>query len=467
MKKLLILNFCFLMIFSSLTAQTLSPEEMKEDLRIFRDGLEQFHPELYRFTNQEVIDDQFQEIERNLTKPLSQQDFYKMLRPVLAKLKDGHIKWIVKGKDQHYAFYEENLFPAKLYFEEHKVFTLSHFSKENIPSLAEVITINGMPIKEVKKQLIENLTYGDGESLGGKYYQLNRYFSAYFATEFGVSDTYTIELKVNEEVKKWSGKGVSRTEIEQSFPESSSPFSFNLPNGWTGILKIERFFSMPGEPDLEKFLKNSFESLAAQGISNLILDLRGNEGGVEKMGVELYKYLAVADFRYYDHITTKPNQKVDFENSTSKLFRIANTFSKEENGVHYFTKGPGLKLEKPHKLAFKGKVLLLLDGQSFSVTTEFASRAKSDERVYILGEETAGGAEGDNSGFFTIITLPHSKIDLGVPRMGFHMADFNKSMNPNRGILPDEKIIPSAYDIISGNDPVMEKALKLAVQPQN
>lgn len=467
MKKLLISNIYFLLIFSRLCAQTLSPDDIKEDLRIFREGLEKFHPELYRYTDQKVIDFQFQELESNLVSPLSQQNFYNQLRPLLATIKDGHIKWIVKGKDQHYGFHEDHLFPVKLYFEENKVFTLTHYSGEDIPSLAEILDINGIPIQQVKDQMMSKLMFGDGESLGGKYYQLNRYFSAYFATEFGVSDTYTINLEDGGIIKKWSGKGVSRTEIEKIFAQEQSPFSFTMPNGWTGILKISRFFSLAKEPDLKKFLGNSFESLEKHGISNLILDLRGNEGGNERIGVELYKYLALADFRYYDHITTKPNQKVDFESATSKLFRLANSFSKEENGIHYFTKSPGLKKEKPHKSAFKGNVILLLDGQSFSVTTEFASRAKSDGRVYIIGEETAGGADGNNSGFFTIITLPHSQIDLGVPRMGFHMADLNQRINPNRGILPDEQIIPTALDIHSGYDPVMERAFQLVQQQNN
>ncbi|MEN2281472.1 S41 family peptidase [Algoriphagus sp. SE2] len=306
------------------------------------------------------------------------------------------------------------------------------------------------------------MTYGDGESLGGKYYELNRFFSAYYATEYGISDSYRVDWIVNGTQQTWEGKGISKTEIEKTYPASQDPFSFKKVNDRTAVLKIDRFFSMKGEPDLKKFFKSSFTTLSEEGISNLILDLRGNERGNEKLGIELYKYLALKPFHYYRYLSTRPNSSVDFDHHTSKIFRIANSFSKEKDGIYQFVKGSGLKLEEPHPLAFKGKVVLLLDGQSFSVTTEFASKAQSDQRVFIIGEETAGGAEGNSSGFFSIVTLPHSKIDLGIPRIGFHMADLGENIDQNRGILPDEEIRPSALVILHQKDPVMERALQLS-----
>lgn len=422
---------------------------------------------MYRFSSPEVFESQFEHIENALQNPMSQQDFYKLLRPVLVSLKDGHIKWIVQGKDQHYAFFEENLFPVQLYFEGEKVFSIRHFSGENIPQLAEVISINNQPIQSVKNQLLSVLTFGDGESQSGKYYQLNRYFPAYYSTEYGVSETYTLEWKVNGKIEKWTGKGISREEIEKHFTQTELPFSFKIINGWTAIMKINRFYSMPDEMDFSKFLKNSFENLKSQGISNLILDLRGNEGGSEKLGIELYGYLALDKFRYYDYLSTRPNQKVDFPHYTSKIFRLANSLSKEKDGVYQTTLGPGRKTKKPNRLAFQGNVILLLDGQSFSVTTELASRAQSDGRVTILGQETAGGSGGNSSGFFTITTLPNSKIDLGIPRIGFHMADLSDKTDPKRGVMPQESIIPSAENILYGADPVMERALQKVVKPQN
>lgn len=464
MKKLLTLLLGLEVLLPFCQAQTIQPIQLREDLAIFRDALERFHPEMYRYTEASSFDRIFSGIESQLHQPMNQVEFYKTMMPAVAALKDGHLKWIIQGEDQHYGVFESDLFPLNLYFEEEKAKVLGHFGGENVPVLAEVLSINGRPIASIQESIWKSLTFGDGASEGGKRYQLNRFFSAQYALQFGVSNLYEVELVHQGKRLIWNGKGVEKNQIEANYPSKDQPLSFRMTNGWTGIMKINRFFSYKGEPDFKQFLKNSFKSLENEGISNLILDLRGNEGGNEKLGIELYKYLALDAFDYYDFVTSKPNQKVDFEHSTSKIFRMANSFSKEKDGKYLFTKAP-YKTEKPYKNAFKGNLIILIDGQSFSVTTEFASRAKSDRRATFVGVETAGGAEVNSSGFFSIITLPHSKIDLGVPRLGFHMADLDPKMDKSRGIIPDVIMAPSAEDLLSGKDPVMEKALQLVKKP--
>ncbi|MBC6367862.1 S41 family peptidase [Algoriphagus sp. AK58] len=465
MKKLLTLLLGLQALLPFSQAQTLKPEQMKEDFEIFLDALQRFHPEMYRYTDSADFKAIFSGIESKLDEPLNQVEFYKTMLPAVSALKDGHLKWIIQGEDQHYGAFESDLFPLKLYFEENKVKVLAHFSGESVPVLAEVVRINGTPIATIKETIWSRLTFGDGDSEGGKKYQLNRYFPAYYALEYGLPDLYRVELIHEGKSLTWEGKGVNKSQIEAGYPQEDTPFSFRLTNGWTGVLKINRFFSYKHEPDFKQFLKNSFNSLQEENICNLILDLRGNEGGFEKLGIELYRYLAQDEFEYYDFVSTRENQKTAYPSHTSKIFRILNSFSKERNGSVRFTKAHGLKTYQPYKNRFNGNLIVLLDGQSFSVTTEFASRVQADGRAHFVGEETAGGAEVNSSGFFTIVTLPNSKIDLGIPRLGFHMANLNPQMPKNRGIVPNHTVIPVAEDLHSGKDPVMEKALELVVRP--
>ncbi|MEB2785804.1 S41 family peptidase [Algoriphagus persicinus] len=443
MKKLLTLMLGLQAVLSGIFAQTISPEQMKEDLGIFRNGLERFHPEMYRYTDADSFSKIFDRIESQLDHPMNQWEFYKMMRPAVSAIKDGHVKWIMQGKDQHYG----------------------HFGDESAPTLAEVQSINGKPITQIKAELMKSMTFGDGNSEGGKNHQLNRFFSAFFALEYGVENAYEVALLDQGKAVAWTGKGVEKFQIEADYITEDAPFNFRMTNGWTGIMKINRFFSYKHEPNFKQFLKNSFESLNDANISNLILDLRGNEGGFEKLGIELYRYLAQDEFEYYDFVSTKKNQKSAYPSYTSKIFRMLNSFSKEKNGILRFTKAPGLKTYKPYKNAFNGNLILLLDGQSFSVTTEFASRVMADGRARFIGEETAGETEVNSSGFFTIITLPNSKIDLGIPRLGFHMANHKSSTPKDGGILPEHEIIPTAEALLNKKDLVMEKALELVKRP--
>lgn len=460
MKKMLLLGIGLVWSSLSLFSQTLSPQQVQADLKVFRESLEAFHPELYRYQTWEDFLQQLNVLETGIKQPLSQREFYQKMLPLLGSIKDGHLKWIVQGKDQYYPFFEDQLFPVQVHVDKDQVLVLRNLGNETLPALAKITSINGQSIQQILTTLMANSTFGDGDSQGGKYFQLNRYFSALYANHFGVSERYSIGLEVDGKHSIVEVEGVNKDQIESAFPSFQAPFSFEIKEKKIAVMTIHRFFTYPGEEDFKRFLKESFSKIKAQGIQKLVLDLRGNEGGNEKWGIELYRYLATAPFSYYEKVTSRPNQKLAFATRTSRLFKLANSFSKKKSNEFLFRFAPH-GLIKPYSSAFQGELVILLDGQSFSVTTEFASRVKADGRAKFVGEETAGGAALNSSGFFTIVTLPNSKIDLGIPRLGFHMANLPDSMNAKRGILPDLKAGLSAEDKLSGKDSVMQLAIDL------
>lgn len=461
MKRIFLVPLLLMLRVSSVFSQTFSPEQIQLDLKVFKESLETFHPELYRYQSQSDFSESFEKLSQKFQQPISQREFYQAMLPVISQVKDGHLKWIVRGQDQYYPFFEQDLFPLRLHIEEETVRVLHSFGQENVPTLLKVISIDGKPIQEIISILSDNLTFGDGWSQGGYFFQLNRYFSALYSNQFGVSKTYSVELETEGRRQILNLKGVSKAEIEKAFPVTSGPFSFEIrPQEQVGIMKIHRFFTFKGEPDFNRFLKESFQELQDQSVQKLILDLRGNEGGNEKFGIELYRYLALKPFRYYSKVSTQPNQNLEFEVHTSRIFRIANSFSKCDQGDCDFRFAPN-RLFKPTQNAFQGELIVLVDGQTFSVSTEFSARVKAGQRGRFLGTETAGSAAHNSSGFFSIVTLPNSKIDLGIPRLGFHMADLPSGLDTNRGILPDEKITPSPQEVLDGYDPVLKRALEL------
>lgn len=460
MKKMLLLVWGLAYSILPLFSQTLTPEQIQTDLKVFRQSLEAFHPELNRYQTREEFLQQLNALERGINHPLSQQEFYQKMLPIIGNIKDGHLKWIAQGKDQYYPFFEDQLFPVQVHVDREQVLVLRNLGKETLPELAKITSINGQAIEQILTTLMANSTFGDGDSEGGKYFQLNRYFSALYANQFGVAETYSIGMEVDGKHSVVQVEGVNKDRIESVFRSIQAPFSFEIKEEKIAIMTIHRFFTYPGEPDFKRFLKEGFSRIQAKGIQKFVLDLRGNEGGNEKWGIELYRYLAKTPFYYYENVTSRPNQKLTFETRTSRLFKIANSFSKKDSDEFLFRFAPH-GLTKPYSNAFQGELVVLLDGQSFSVTTEFASRVKADGRAKFIGEETAGGAALNSSGFFTIVTLPHSKIDLGIPRLGFHMANLPSGMDPRRGIIPDLKAGLTAEDKISGKDSVMQLAIDL------
>lgn len=434
-----------LMLFLSadLKGQSLSPDEMRSDLQVFRKALEAKHPEMYRYTSKDEFSDLFARTLDLLDSPMSLREFYVTMSPLVAALRCGHTKWLIPGKDMYYPFFETDLFPLDLYFHEDKAFVIGSFNGETVPSGGELISLNGESPGRVRDRLFTYLSFGDGYSQGGKYYQLNNFFPGIYSTVYGAMPAYDVEIKSGGVVSRFSLKGTGLEEIkayQKKGKAEEGPFRFEMLDSTTARLDIDRFFAYPGEENYHRFIRNAFREIGSKGITDLIIDLRGNEGGNENWGIELYRYIARQPFRYYDRITVRKKEKTDIKFRLPLKYRAASIFNIDSDGSGEFTLSRGLRTNKPFKNSYSGKTWLLLDGQSFSVATEFAAKAKSDERCTVVGSETSGGYSLNSSGFFTIVNLPNSGIELGIPLLGFHTAVVNKNNPPDRGVLPDHPV---------------------------
>ncbi len=457
----LLLLFCI-----QARGQLLTPIQLEADFDRFRTALQEAHPAPYRYTPKGTFDSLLAATQARLNRPMSQQEFYQVMTPPLVALHDGHIKWIVAGRDQHYPFHTDTLFPLKLYFLQDKAWIVGNYGKDTIPAGAEVRAINGQPMAAIIERLLAQGTFADGNTLNGKYEDLNHFFSGYYATfvdapanfdltyRFADADTTVRVAPVTlEAIKKYEGTLPTVAQNARiSFEDSTK----------TALLTIRRFWTEGDEPSYKKFLAQAFREIKARNCTSLILDLRDNEGGEEKYGIKLYEYLAQRPFRYYDRIRVRQKKALSFPAYTPKLYRILRGLVVKKRGEGYvFTAQRGLKTRKPERHAFAGKLYVLLNGGSFSVTTEFAARVHADRRGTFIGQETSGAYEGDNSGIFAITQLPNSKIDLGVPLFGFYMANLPADLEKGQGIRPDHPVIPSIEDVLTGRDPAMQHVRQL------
>lgn len=475
MKSILFTLILGLTLNVSLIAQTLTPEQLQTDFTRFRTALNEAHPEMYRYTPKPVFDSLFTATAAQLNRSMTQQEFYITMMPLLVALRDGHIKWIVAGKDEHYPFSTEKLFPLKLYFLNEKVWIVGDYGQSSVPEGAALMSINGKPVAEIVQTLLPSMTFADGNRIGGKLEDLNRYFSGYYATFLGAPDTFTVTYRMGTEEKTVTLPAVTekiiKAYVEAHKPAPQKPFRLTFTDKQTAVMTIEGFFTEGNGLKYKSFLQDAFREVRAKGIQNLVLDLRDNEGGEEPLGVLLYSYLARKPFRYYDYISVRQKKKYSFPAWTSKLYRMAKFIVVKKRGDGYvFTAQRGLKVTKPQKDAYLGKLYVLLNGNSFSVTTEFAARLHADRLsrpggATFIGQETGGGYKLNSSGIFTITQLPNSKIDLGIGMFGFHMANVANYPYTDRGIIPDHLVAPTADDMLKHHDRVMDFTLKLIQSP--
>lgn len=471
MKNKHLFYFLPLLFWANARGQLLTTSQLQADFDRFRIALQEAHPAPFRYTAKSTYDSLMAVTQSSLNHPMSQQEFYVAMAPLLVALRDGHIKWIVAGQDQHYPFHTDTLFPLKLYFLQNKAWVVGSYSQEPAPAGAEVLAIDGQPMAAIIEKLLANSIFADGTTSNGKYEDLNHFFSGYYATYFEAPANFEIKYRTADaettvRIAPVPLEAIRKYERAHQTADQEARLDFDE-STHTALLTIKRFWTGKDEPSYKKFLAQAFQQIKARNCNSLILDLRDNEGGEEKYGIKLYRYLAQRPFRYYDHISVRQKKALSFPAYTSKLYRMLRGLVVKKRGDGYqFTAQRGLKTQKPQRNAFGCKLYVLFNGGSFSVTTEFAARVHADRRGTFIGQETSGAYEGNNSGIFAITQLPHSKIDLGVPLFGFYMADLPDNLQKGQGIRPDHVVIPSIEDILTGQDRAMHRARQLISNTQ-
>ncbi len=459
MKPILSILLLGLLLPTWLQAQTLTPEQLQADFTRFRTALNEVHPGIYRYTPKARFDSLFAATAAQLNRPMTQHAFYVTMVPLLIALRDGHIKWIVSGKDEHYPFFTDKLFPLKLYFVGNRAWVIGNYGAGAVPDGAELITINGKPITTILHALLPNMTFADGDRIGGKLEDLNRYFSGFYATFIGAPDAFVVAYRVGNDETSVTLPPVTeqtiKTYTEAHKPAPQSPFHLRFVDDRTVVMTVELFAKKANGQRFKSFLRDAFQEIRAKEITNLVLDLRDNEGGDESLGTLLYRYLARQPFQYYDHISVRQKKRYSFPAWTSTIYRMTKwAFVKKWGDGYVLTGARGLGVTKPRQEAFRGKLYVLLNGNSFSVTTELAARIHADKRGTFIGQESGGGYKCNTSGLFTITQLPHSKIDLGIGMFGFNMANVAAYPHADRGILPDHLVEPTADDQLHHHDRV-------------
>lgn len=441
-----------------------SATDLKEDLSVFQAALTEAHPGLYTYHDSAYFAARFRAVEQELVRPMTEEAFFRLLNPLMAAIRCGHTKWHRDGKpDDLFAFHEKGLFPLRLYFREGKAYVLENYAGQHIPLAAEVVSINGQPMDTVARQLLDQVL-ADGLVQSARWRALGDRFAGYYVNFIGEQTRFKIGYKVNggrTKVASMPGIELATLRARERLPVADSLRLF-FPADSIASLRIPVFMPQAGGPSFEKFLDAAFTKIRQAGVGHLILDLRDNEGGLDRWGVQLYAWLTRKPFRYYDRLAVVSDRPLSFRRYASMPaeYDQLKAFIQQQGDHYLFTMHPNLGEQQPRPNPYEGKLYVLLNGLSFSVTTEFAAVVRDQGRGVFIGEESGGTMAGNNSGGFAIVRLPHTRLTLGIPLLSYQMHLEGKYA-PGRGILPDHSVVPTVAEMLMKEDVVLEKTLEL------
>jgi C-terminal processing protease CtpA/Prc len=210
-----------------------------------------------------------------------------------------------------------------------------------------------------------------------------------------------------------------------------------------------------------KAYRQIFKKLKKDNCKNLVIDLRDNGGGSVFNSYELLKYLIPnkAEQTSYTFIKNYPYRKYTKGNLLFKFtklyFRLIGKYDKKGDSLFYT-----LKIKPKKKWHFDNKVIVLINGGSFSASCLVGAYLKELKDITFIGQETGGTLEGSNAIITPYYTLPNTKTKLRIPTFRLMHNPVAKPIL-GRGIIPDIKIEYSIEDYRRHRDLEMKKVREI------
>jgi hypothetical protein len=453
----------------SARGQEIPTNLLQQDFQIMRHTLEEADGGLYRHTSKLDMDRTFDRAYGEIDHPMTAIEFWALVAPVVAHIKDSHLL-VCWPKD--FPLDHIPLLPLSVRVFGGRLFVYRDFSNDDRTlEGSEILSINGIPAKQITGKMMTSYN-GEGNSTTAAPYRIG-YYNWFRRTLYGlmkIESPFRITYRNSGgEEKGVTMVGKSLSDISaasgarDSQPTTTADLKF-LDGGKIAVLTIRHFYQYVDAKQklmLHDFLQESFAKIHRKGSSALIIDLRGDSGGLDAPGAQLFSYLWDKPFEYYRDMVVNAREFDFFKYCPGAKPIPADVVEKRRGGKFHYLNHPGLGLQQPCQPHFGGKVLALMNGGTDSTSCEFLSMLKLHERGTLIGEEAAGSYYGCQAGPFVVdLTLPNSKVWLPINLTTYYYvaSDYKYA---DRGMIPDYPVAHTIGDLLAGRDRDMDMALSL------
>jgi C-terminal processing protease CtpA/Prc len=477
--------FCLVLIPSgaALAETRLPAKDLQADVAILRRAYETLHPGLYRYNTPEQMDKAFRDLEAEFQQDRTLTEAYLAFSVFAAKVKCGHTypNFYNQTDAIQNALFKAGRVP--FYFRwlgDRMIVTKSFATDPRLRAGAEVLEINGTSAATILKRLM-TVARADGSNDAKRVSYLevqgmDRYeaFDIYFPLFFPSSNPQmTLRVRTGQEEATIQVQPLTDEQRlapikarEDARSTDTAVWDFRL-DGGLGYLRMPTWALYESKWDWKAFLAQTFETLVKNQASDLVIDLRGNEGGLG-VGDEILSHLITKDLPEQSIIRRVrykkvPDDLVPYLDTWDPSFKDWGTSAVDPKDGFYrlnrYDNDESGSVIKPALPTFKGRVWVLVGAANSSATFEFAQDVQRHRLGTLVGQPTGGNQRGINGGAFFFLRLPNSKIEMDLPLIG----TFRDGDRPDAGLEPDVKVIPTVEDIALGRDAELE-AVKAALK---
>jgi hypothetical protein len=470
--------------------RTEQPEDIQADLRRFKHALVVGHPNPYANLSPAEFDEFVDGLIRQAARPLDAVAFHRLVLQLTARIGDGHTMAFATGGTGAFLA-EQGMLPFHVTVRHERIFVRRDLSEGTVPVGSEILSIDGVRSDQILRRILPHLGV-DGGGTSARYHRLGSGFGSLaqmFPLIFGFRPRYDVTLhdghtgRIRSIAVTALGRAdFARIERERygeplyvgSFEEELARAAVRLriePAEGYAVLSIRRFFQNGFDEPASAFpalLRNAFREIAEASVSRLIVDLRGNGGGIGANAAHLVTYLSDSVFTPTELITLRGDDRYYAAAGIAPdTLRLGSYFGLEPRADDQ----PGFRVTNRERIpelgsfapadefGFRGKLVVLIDGGTVSAAGMAAGLLQHYTRAVFVGQET-GGYAGMSNGIRQLTVLGN-RTDAAI---NFPLAHSRFSVSParrGRGVVPDHTVLDSIDDLRAGRDGVLAFALSL------
>jgi hypothetical protein len=400
-------------------------EKLIEDFNQLLETLKE-HPEQFEFIGKDSYEKLVNSQRDKLKDSMTVKEFYQLTSPIVASLGCLHTRIV---DTRFFRTAPKYWLPLIVWFENEKMYATNN-CVENIEMNAgsEILEINGISSSEILKILKSTIS---ADAFNQSFYRgdLNVNFLYYYHSYFGFDSEYKIKFK------PYNSEKIITTSflIDEPAPKYKVEIN-NKPRlgieinkeSKTAIIKIKNFSYFPRGRENIDFFKEKIDTYMKQikdeNISKVAFDLRGNRGGNPECTNHILSYIIDKKINFYEDndLNKRRNRPITVKPKTTNNISNANIY-------------------------------MLTDGRCASATAHMLAVIKHNQLATLIGEETGG----------TYSTHPGREATaLKYTKLGLQIGTERESVNVpklvlDKGIIPDKSIKLELFDIINGDDPLL------------
>ncbi|WP_324677672.1 S41 family peptidase [Hymenobacter sp. GOD-10R] len=451
------------------SAARYSVTQMRADLAYVRRALEEVHPALYWYTSQDTLNRAFSRAEAALTRPLSEPEFWRQLQALVVQVHCGHTR--IRHSAAYQAWFRRqphSYLPFLVVVRQNRLFiTDNQSATPDLRPGTEVLAIDGHPTAELLPRL-RSLIAADGYGTQFQNQELAAgFFDEYYWNFYPSRSVYPLLVA--------DSTGQPQQLTPQPRPATPRPASAPLTPDQQRTRKLERLRSvsylgqLPGTAvlrirefsydeleDYRTFHAQTFAELKQRQVKRLVLDLRGNGGGNLNLANDLLKYLLKRDFYLSKSGRGRVFLPSFMQPDSTQAAYFDTTSVRRLPGGGFAKVSSSLGQQHPYRGSyFRGQVVVLVDGGTFSAASQLAASLRAQRRVVVIGQETGGGEAGCNGGTLSELELPNTHLVLQLPH--FQMLSACPRPHLGRGVQPDVEVLPTPQQVAVHADPILEQ----------